>query len=322
MIHVDSIHLPSRYPSKKVLNSGNQNIHDYEPEFWEFQYEVYRYLKNVSDEKLTKRYEELCRNFKVFSSNDRDIIPINIFHSSWYWYRKVHQTRYEFFLRGLPVPDYPEPRGGITKPYTNIKPVSYEILYRYGHLKSIISLYALGRTKIRPASTYKDGISSDPRTDDEKTKERWYVGGQLKIRTKNGDEIRTIGDVKSSISACDYYVLCFSYDFEPLIFEEFDYDCCIVIKRPRKFALRLETELKKHFPEWYFHHNPIQYFDPFEHAKNECFSPTMSKDFSFAYQMEYRFILDPLKKAEEIKSLPEFEIELGPLDDICELVRM
>jgi hypothetical protein len=45
----------------------------------------------------------------------------------------------------------------------------------------------------------------------------------------------------------------------------------------------------------------------------------MCKDFSFAYQMEYRYILDPLKPTNEIKKLSTFEIELGSLDDISEL---
>lgn len=301
------------------MKSWGQNIHDYEPEFWEFQYEIYRYLKNISDESLIKRYEDLCRNFIIFNDRCRGIIPINSFQSSWYWCRKEHQTRYEFFLRELSLPNPPVPRAEIKKPYSNEKPFSYDILYRYGYNKPITYFFELGRTKIKPASAYKEGISSDPRTDDEKNKERWFVGDYSKITTKNREEIKIIGDVKASISACDYYVLCLSHDFEPLIFEQFGYDSCLIIKNPEQFASRLEHEFNKHVHGWYFHHNPIQYFDPFEHVKNEYFSPTMSKDFSFAYQMEYRFLLDPLKPAEEINSLSEFEIELGPLKDICEL---
>jgi hypothetical protein len=322
MLQVRSLLLPKNFPTDKAIKSFGQNIHNYEPEFWEFQYENYRYLKNISDQKLIKRYEDLCRNFTVFSDNDRDKIPINSYQSSWYWYRKEHQTRYEFFLRKLSLPEPPKPRSVIKKPYRNEKPVSHDILYRYGYNKSITSLFEFGYTKIKPASVYKDGISSDPRTDDEKNKERWFVGDHSKITTLNGDEIKTIGDVKSNNSACDYYVLCLSYDFEPLMFEEFGYDSCLIIKNPEEFAFRLEAEFKKHFPGWYFHHNPIHYFDPFEHQKNEYFSPTMSKDFSFAYQMEYRFLLDPLKPTEEIKSLSEFEIQLGSLSDICELYRV
>lgn len=322
MLHVKNLPFPQNFPSEKAMKSWGHNIHNYEPVFWEFQYEIYRYLKNISDEKLLKRYENLCRNFIVFNDSCRDIIPISSYQSSWYWYRKEHQTRYEFFLRKLSLPEPPKPRPGIKKPYKNEKRVSYDILYRYGYNKPITALLELGHAKIKPASVYKDGIFLDPRTDDEKTKEQWFVGDHSKITTQNGDEIKIISDVKSSVSACDYYVLCLSYDFEPSIFDEFGYDSCLIIKKPEEFASRLETTLKKQFPEWYFHHNPIQYFDPYEHQKNEYFSPTMSKDFSFAYQMEYRFLLNPLKPAEEIIPLSEFEIQLGPLSDICELYRV
>ncbi len=319
MQNIKNIPLPKQLPTDQALKSCRQNIHNYEPEAWEFQYEIHRYLKNISDEELIQRHENLCKNFIVYNSEDRDKIPINSFQSSWYWFRKEHQTRYEFLLRKLPLPDSPKSRGSINKPYSREKPTSCDVLYRCGHLEPITSLYKFGQTKIKPASAYKDGIASDPRTDDEKTKERWYVGDYTTITTQNGEQMPIIDDVKSTVSACDYYVLCLSCDYEPLIFEEFDYNSCLIIKKPEKFASRLESKLKEHLPDWYFHHNPIQYFDPFEHTKNEYFSPTMCKDFSFAYQMEYRYILDPLKPMNEIKELSTFKIELGSLEDISEL---
>ncbi len=181
------------------------------------------------------------------------------------------------------------------------------------------SLYENGKTKIKPASSYKDGIAVDPRNDDEKNKHRLFVGDHTIIKTQDGKRIPVIGDVKSTVSACDYYVLCLSCDFEPLIFKNFGYDSCLIIKNPEAFAQRLKKSLKERLPNWYFHHNPIQYFDPHEPIKNEYFSPTMCKDFSYAYQMEYRFIWAPLKNVEEVKDISEIEVEVGPLDDICEL---
>jgi len=319
MQRIKNISLPKKYPTDKAIKSCGHNIHNYEPEFWEFQYEIFRYLKNVEDAKLNERHKALCKNLAAYSSESRDVIPIDSFQSSWYWFRKEHQTRYEFFLRKLPLPDPPTPRQSINKPYPMKRPTGCDILYRYGYLKPITSFLELGYTKIKPASAYKDGISTDPRTDDEKNKERFYLGEYTSLITQSGDRIPVIGDIKSSVSACDYYVLCLSYDYEPLIFNKFSYDACLIIKNPKQFSLRLETEFKKFFPNWYFFDGPIQYFDPYEHTKNECFSPGICKDFSFAYQKEYRFILDPLKPANELKKLIEFNIELGPLGDICEL---
>ncbi len=101
---IDNLTLPTELPTDQAIKSWGQNIHDYEPEFWEFQYERYRYLKNINNEALYKRYEDIRRNFEILTSKERNIIPINSFLSSWYWFRKEHQTRYELFLKKLSLP--------------------------------------------------------------------------------------------------------------------------------------------------------------------------------------------------------------------------
>ena len=318
MQRIDSLELPSELPADKVIKSCGQNIHDYEPEFWEFRYEIDRYLKNMSNDNLIKRYEDICLNFQVLTGKERNVIPINSFLSSWYWCRKEHQTRYEFFLRKLPLPvSPPQPRLHIEKPYRAKGPNSCDILFRYGYLEPTMkSLYEKGKTEIKPASGYKDSIAIDPRTDDEKNKHQWLIGDHTIIKTLDGKRIPIIGDVKRTVSTSDYYTLCLSCDFEPLIFQKFGYDSCVVIKNPTEFAQRLEQSSKDILPNWYFHHNPMEYFDPNEPVENQYFNATMCKDFSYAYQMEYRFIWDPLGNG---KVAGNIELDLGPLTDICEL---
>ena len=68
--------------------------------------------------------------------------------------------------------------------------------------------------------------------------------------------------------------------------------------------------------EWYFHHNPIEYYDPNEPTKNQYFDVSMCKIFSYAYQMEYRFLWDPLNKG---NAKDHIIVDIGPLTDICEL---
>jgi len=195
MQKIENIKLPEKYPTKEAIKSWGQNIHDYEPEFWEFQYEICRYLQNINEEDLIERYDNIKRNFQVFFTDERSVIPVNSFQSSWYWFRKEHQTRYEFLLRKLPLPDYPAPRKTKKKPYSPKKPMSCDILFRYGYNTPITALFEFGRTKIKPASGYKDGEAFDPRTDDEKNKDRYFVGNHTKITTLDGKEIPVIGDV-------------------------------------------------------------------------------------------------------------------------------
>ena len=92
------------------MQNCQQTKLNYEPELWEFEYEIYRYLQNISDLELTKRYEAICRNFEVLTTEERNNIPINITQSSWYWYRKEHQTRYEFYLREKPISTLVKPK--------------------------------------------------------------------------------------------------------------------------------------------------------------------------------------------------------------------
>ena len=319
MQKIQSLELPEQLPTSGALKSWGQNKHDYEPEFWEFQYDTYRYLKNVDNDKLDERYRYVHRNFCILVRPERHVIPVNSFLSSWYWYRKEHQTRYEYFLRNRTLPlSLPCPRGDFSAPARPKGPNSSDILFRYGGSQFMKPFIERGEIRIRPASFYKDGPVSDHRTDDELNKKRSFPGQHSRITTMEGKGISIIGDVHETVSnGVNYYALCMSTDFEPQIFEEFsDYDSCVIIKDPEQFAARIEASSRNALPNWYFHHNPVEYFDPCEPYKNQYFDPVMCKDFRFAYQMEYRVIWHP----QEYGSAKDYIfLRLGSLEDICDL---
>jgi hypothetical protein len=68
---------------------------------------------------------------------------------------------------------------------------------------------------------------------------------------------------------------------------------------------------------WFFHHNPIEYFDPYDVPRGVRVDSAMCKDFRYAYQREYRFLWFPLKgdKVEEFQDIPP----LGSIEDIADL---
>lgn len=318
MQRIPSLELPEQLPTPIALKSWKQNEHNYEPEFWEFQYEVYRYLKNIADDKLDERYRDLHRNFCILVRPERHVIPVNSFLSSWYWYRKEHQTRYEYFLRNRPLPiSLPCPRGDFAAPVRPKYPNSCDIIFRYGDSQFMKPFVETGEIRISPASVYKDGPASNPRTDDELNIHLYLAGQHTRITTKDGKEIPIIGDFHETYSIpMNYYTLCMSTDFEPRIFEEFSYDSCVIIKDPEQFAARLEASTKRFLPNWYFHHNPVEYFDPHEPYKNQYLDPVMCKDFRFAYQMEYRAIWHPQNHG---FAKDYIFVRAGSLEDICEL---
>jgi hypothetical protein len=94
MPEIQSLLLPTVLPRTDAMKLWGHNETAYEPEFWEFQYRVHRYLGRVSDDALRARYDALVRNIQSIVSNDRNVIPVISFLSSWYWYRKEHQTRF------------------------------------------------------------------------------------------------------------------------------------------------------------------------------------------------------------------------------------
>jgi hypothetical protein len=174
-----------------------------------------------------------------------------------------------------------------------------------------------GEIRISPASIYKDGPALDPRTDDELNKKRSLPGQHSRITTLEGKDIPILGDVHETVSTgVNYYALCMSTDFEPQIFEEFNYDSCVIIKDPEQFAARIEASFRSILPHWHFYHNSVEYFDPCEPYENQYFSPVMCKDFRFAYQMEYRMIWD----AQAPGFVEDYIfLRLGSLEDICDL---
>jgi hypothetical protein len=299
MQRVPSFRLPQRLPHEKAVHSFGDNLHSYEPEFWEFQYQCCRYLERAPEATLEVRYLDILRNMKALISRDRDVIPIQSFLSSWYWFRKEHQTRLEFALRDVALPVTPPTNTTFDNmasgaPARPAHPNAGDVLFRYDRRIHIENLADDGLIRIRPASDFKKLENDRARQDEECTKRAFLPGAHIRITTRAGRNMPIVGDVETSVSMPDYYVFCMTCDWDQDLFVEFEgADTCIVIKGVEEFAQRIEQAAAKQLPNWYFHHNPVEYFDPYERVKNEYFDAAMSKDFRFAYQREYRFLWFP-----------------------------
>jgi hypothetical protein len=319
MQELETLKLPGALPSANAMKSWGHSSHSYEPEVWEFEYKVRRFLGRVSDEAVRARYDAIVRNMQAIVEEDRNVIPINSFLSSWYWYRKEHQTRYEFQLRALslerPLPVLnASPRD--TGPARPRGPNAADVLFRYGMLGHLEDLLGRGSLRIKAAREYALMELDPARKDDEVSKHSFSPGDYTRVTREDGRPIKVIGDVKHSVTGADYFAYCVSGDWDAGLFDDFGVDCCAVIHNPDEFARRMEIAAKQQLPGWYFHHNPVHYFDPYEPGVNEHIDNAMAKDFRFAYQKEYRFLLASLQghRAEGIKAL-----ELGPLGDIVTL---
>jgi hypothetical protein len=300
------------------MRSWNQAASSYEPDVWEFGYQVHRYLGRMPDAELKARYDAIVRNLQSIVRDERDPIPIHTFLSSWYWYRKEHLTRFEFFLRGQPL-HRPLPvvnrRDICTAPARPRSPNAGDVVFRYGSRRRMQELLDFGQLRMLAARDYAQMERDPARQDDELTKHAFSPGAYVSITLPDGTVSRPTGDLRYSHSGTDYFVYCLSNEWDVELFDDFGVDACVIIKNPEEFARRLENVGRLVLPDWYFHHCPVEYFDTYERLPKERIDNAMSKDFRFAYQREYRFLFAGFgKEASGAKYL-----ELGPLQDIAEL---
>lgn len=320
-LRIPPLPLPEQLPQLEAISSFGDAIVNYDPQFWSFQYEAYRYLERMSDQALDERHQDIIRNMRALISGERDLIPIQSFLSSWYWYRKEFQTRLEIALRGR-IPtcamsiDVRLNANSSDAPYRPQYPNSGEVLFRYSKRAYCDEALYKGRIRIQPSSIYAEASNIIARRDDERTKESFLPGGYTKITTHLGQALPILGDVSVTVSMQDYYVLSMACDWDRDLFSAFDSDACFIIKNVESFASRLESESSVRLGNFFLFHNPVEYFDPYERPVNQLFDPCFSKDFRFAYQREYRFIWVP----QNIQGISGYKyLELGNLEDLAEI---
>jgi len=320
MQKINSLLLPTNFPTLNAIKSCKDNLCGYEPEFWEFFYEANRYLERVDIETLSERYRALLRNLTCLSSKERDVIPRQSTLSSWYWFIKEHQTRYEFFLRGEPLPVEP-PAGVVCNEHVDapLRPRTLngtDVIFRNCKQQHAISLVERGGLRIWPASKYSELEGDKARADDELNKSVFWSGAKIKITTQSGNEIPVLGNFERLTSMHDYYTYCTSCNFV----SELKNECggaCVVINDVAKFSNRLNNAINKILDNWYDFHCPVQYYDPYDCPPNQQIDTAMYKDFKFAYQQEYRFIWIHM---EGVEAAGYLDLELGCLSDIAQLL--
>ena len=319
IISIPPLILPDTYPTQEAMRSCNQNETSYDPQLWELEYHIRRSLTRTSDEYVQERYKSIVRNMRALTSPDRHVIPINTFLSSWYWYRKEHQTRYELNLRGLPPPVSPPERPientNAKAPLRPSHPNSCDIIFRYTNREYAEKMLEQGEIRIGAASEVEKRASDKARYDKELSKDSFTPGEHVRIVTPDGKKAPIIGDLCTTTSMPDYYFFCMSCDWDADLFQDFGVDSCVVIKDRKEFSVRVEQATQKELPGFEFFDLPVEYYDPYERIKNQKIDAGLSKSFDFAYQREFRLLWhSPHAAASGYKFL-----HLGSLADIAEI---
>lgn len=318
MLKINCLVLPESLPILEAMKPGNKN--DYDPEFWEFQYEICRYLERSTDGYVIARYNGILKNMAALTSPDRDVIPICSFLSSWYWFRKEHQTRYEIQKRDLGLPQKApaklEHGTNHNAPYRPRSPNSGDIFFRYTNRQYAEEMLAEGKVRIGAASLVEKLDSDMARFDKELEKSSYLPGKHVHLVTEDGRKQPITSDFCTTVSLPDYYFLCMSLDWDSALFNDFSADCCVVIKEPDIFCERLGKVTERELSGWEFHDILVEYYDPYERIRNQRLNAGSSKDFCYAYQRENRFIwFHP----QGIPAQGYKFLSLGSLADIAEI---
>jgi hypothetical protein len=310
---------PEHLPDEASWETLENNSSHYDAEYWELWYGAsYRYLENVTSDEILKRHKVIQDNLQVFWSEERQKLSIRNVFSAWYWLRKEHLLRYEMKLRRAPaLPDVVLPTSSFDAPARPRKPSFGDILFRFSTTERLIRTLREGHLWLNAASVFNNSLLGTARADDELRKTRHMYGGRTRIIAPDGRESPIIGDLTMHFESPQFFLFSTSMDYHPHLFRAFsDSDACLIIYDPETFAHRMAQAIATQLPGWDFGEASVHYFDPREPAKiDEEIDPFRSKDFEYAYQMEWRYMCVPPAPAER----NHLELFLGPLHDVAAL---
>ncbi|QCO16986.1 hypothetical protein D3869_16990 (plasmid) [Azospirillum brasilense] len=204
------------------------------------------------------------------------------------------------------------------------------MLARISNKGWLLNTLRRGQVRFAPASSYRDPTLNTARADDEMSKTYRRPGAALQILGPGGDSIQPIGDVSFSsrraiereghLHETPYWFCSFSSDLDPRLFAEFPGDdpaddACLVIFEPDIFARRALPRLNQSAPRAVKSLFPTDYFDP-NFPPPSKLSAMASKEMSYAFQREMRFVLDPEGGA-PLTEGGAFFVEIGSIADIA-----
>lgn len=271
-----------------------------------------------SNEQLEERYKQVLRNFKVFATPENDVIPIDSFYSSWYWTRLLYQCKVIFSFRKLREPEIDFGYDFLSTYKTRYKP-EIRKLFRFCELQYNLDFLVNGNIRFSAASNYNTD-DNKARNDNEMEKSFVFSGYGTKIITMDGKEFPCIGTATTSFPANNYYLSCFSLQYNPLFYKEIpNYDSCVIIHNYPEFCRRVQTAFMKLFQasENDFIFSPVRYYDKYSKVDGlkKKLVPYLDKDLSYAWEEEFRFIAFPKNYSD-----PYLYLNIGSLKDIAEIV--
>ena len=239
----------------------------------------------------------------------------------------VYRNMYPPVLSDMPFPKSTAPN--VPKAVSSL--VDLEVpdpghaLIKFGKRARMQELYESGRIRIAPAGSYSDPSLNYAIADDELKFDQFMLQPEVKLTFLD----KTTGELKNSKPtsdvtvttnvSTDFYVYCMTHTMNLRLFDDFEADSCVIIRKPAEFTARLNASMQRVLPDWIDWGREVNYIDPYSPPKDSV-NLFFSKHFRYWYQQEYRFTWIPHPEKGGCDSLKPIFVELGPLKEISDLV--
>lgn len=298
-------------------------------------YRVQRYLSYLSNAQLSERLDDIFTNLMSLApEGDLSIGHAWSDEEPFNWLELFGDVQEEYALRemgfatpllaGADVPRSTTPH--IAKGAAEIKVSGIDHsnkLVRFGHSSWLDETFKTGKWRLSPATSYDSRSLCNARRDVETQID--VVHPDFVRHPKCPSEVwddampDTLQAVHRSkfVAPSDYFIACFSRSLVYRLFDDFSSDSCLIVTNEQRLVEKLNTALKRALPGWHTTRGACRYIDPY--------LPPMGIDIHFAkhmrysYQKEFRFVVKPFTPSAQLSPI---YIELGPLHDCCELLRV
>jgi len=316
---------------EKAAKDGGMRRH----EAWRLEYFKYPYLLLETDETILERFADVFTNSLELSVEGK-ITPTPMMEEnarlSKFFTEVLEETNWRGVLhKGSMEPAFEQVRAYFrdgdplgVRAFQDLPKKKENHLFKFSKKEFVREMYKFGRFRISPASYYSKG--SHLRAVKDLETQRHYrlkainevMSGQESIEV-DGHKIDIVnGVVPINFYIDDYYLLSTCTELSRRMPTDFESDAVLVIKDKREFLYRIETELQISFPNWQFLEGDVYYYDSYNDLPKDP-NQEFYKHISYAYQKEHRSILRSNSSTEN-ETLSPFFIELGALDDICEVI--
>ena len=304
-------------------------------EYWRAQYGQNRYLQDLDEEELHQRGRDA---FNVNLTTNSEA-KISLLHPQKFGSEAMERwTHYleECSLRGFDyeqrmmkmrvkeaIPDLLGTNGRrAAKAIHESQTANAGKLFKFGKSKYLLPLINEGLLRIQPASSFASP-QHNVAVGDTETARNFKVSLSAKELSdwaaKSGlpGEFENSAQLEFSITSfTDYWLTCFGQSLQPRMAVDFDADAILVVRNAEEFRRRLRKAVRKVTDYKKMGHGPVKYFDPYS-PNCDIRNIPLIKPFKFYYQHEFRYFWLPVEPTNQLKYI---EVEMGNLNDLCELV--